>query len=166
MIRIRSRWNSLAIATLMALAACSTVPETPTPSICDGIGADIGGCRSDLPVFEGEDCAAIGREFGAYLNDETLAIVQGPSDVDGEARSVRLKQAMTLMASLANTQLDALGLRSACDAPQFLAAAEPEFSDELRATVGDALFDGQPAATYQEWFADVERSVSVIDTEE
>lgn len=148
--------------------------ELPCDSDAHGIGrlldrsrnADIGGCRSDLPVFQGEDCAAIGREFGAYLNDETLAIVQGPSDVDGEARSVRLKQAMTLMASLANTQLDALGLRSACDAPQFLAAAEPEFSDELRATVGDALFDGQPAATYQEWFADVERSVSVIDTEE
>lgn len=165
--RIPSGWSSLVLAALMGLTACSaTMTETPMPSICDGIGADIGGCRDDLPTFSGSECAEVGQEFGAHLNDETLSIIRGPADVRGEGRSVRLKQAMTLTASLANARLDDLGLRSACDAPEFLAAAEREFSEELRATVGQVLFDGQPVATYEEWLADVERSVSVIDTED
>jgi hypothetical protein len=44
--------------------------------------------------------------------------------------------------------------------------AEPEFSADLRAKVGAALFDGEPVATFDDWLADVTRTLAVIDAGE
>jgi hypothetical protein len=59
-----------------------------------------------------------------------------------------------------------LGIVQSCDMPEFLAAAEPQFSQRLRSGVGAALFDGDPVMTYQDWVADVKKVVRMIDQNE
>lgn len=45
-----------------------------------------------------------------------------------------------------------------------MAAAEPLFSDRLRADAGGALYGGgNPPSTYAEWLDDVRRTVRMID---
>lgn len=44
-----------------------------------------------------------------------------------------------------------------------MAAAEPLFSDRLRAGVGGVLYSGNPPATYAEWLDGVRRTVRIID---
>lgn len=70
------------------------MPDVPTPTFCDGIDSVIGGCDEDLPPFTATDCAGIGEEFGALLDERTRAVLTGPADVEDEARSVRTKHEM------------------------------------------------------------------------
>lgn len=148
--------------------SCSIVPVGPTPSasICDGVDAQMGGCDEEQPEFAATDCSGVGRELGAYLDDRTRRIIEGPDAVDGEARSVRLRQAMVLLSARANDYLRELGLHASCDVPEFLAAAEAEFSPQLRDGVGDALYDGVPPATYEEWKSELTLMLGIIDAEE
>lgn len=147
--------------------SCSLSPgSTPSRSSCAGIGAELGGCDEDLPQFTATECTAVGREFGAFLDQRTLAIITGPDAVDGEARSVRIMQTLVLLSVLANRYLREIDLHADCDVPEFLEAAEGEFSGELRDSVGDVLFDGAPPATYQDWRQELARTISVIDAEE
>jgi len=44
-----------------------------------------------------------------------------------------------------------------------MATAEPLFSAVLRAGVGDALYDGLPLASYEEWLGDVRKSARIIE---
>ena len=150
-------------AALMGVNSCALGSASPpTPQICDGIGAELGGCREDLPEYTGADCRAVAEEYGAFLDVEARAVLAGPEGVDGEARSVRLRQAVILLAILAERHLDEVG-RPRCDASEFLEAAEPNFSDELRDGVGAAMYDGRPMVTYEEWLADVETILSVVE---
>ncbi len=55
------------VAGLMALTSCSVAQApSPSPSICDGIDAQLGGCREDLPEFQAVSCQGIAEEFGTY----------------------------------------------------------------------------------------------------
>lgn len=157
----------LAAVLMGAAAACAVAPSgAPAASACDGIAFEVGGCEDGLPVFIGADCQSIGREFGTHLNVQTVGVIIGPADVGGEAKSVRIKQAMVLLVDLANRRLRETGLHGSCDGPEFLAAARTQFSAQLQAGVGLALYDGNPVASYQEWLDELGRTVSVIDTEE
>jgi hypothetical protein len=64
-----------------------------------------------------------------------------------------------------NSRLAELGLRGTRKVPEFMTTGEPVFSAELRAGVGDAMYDGLPPASYQEWLADVQKVVRIIDDE-
>lgn len=163
---LRTATVALVFLGLIVAACTSSTPDLPTPSFCNGIDSTIGGCEENLPQFKATDCAGTGEEFGALLDERTRAILAGPTAVEDKARSVRLKHAMALLSILANQHLRELDIRRTCDAPEFLAAAESRFSAELRGSVGAALYDGNPPATYEEWLAEVRRSIAVIDTEE
>jgi len=147
--------------------SCSMSPSgSPARSSCDGIGAGLGGCDSNLPEFSATDCVGVAQEFGTALDERTLAVITGPEAVDGNARSVRLTHAMVLVSDLANRHLRATGLHADCDVPEFMGAAEAEFSSELRDSVGAFLYDGRPPATYDEWLEQLNRNIVVIDQEE
>jgi hypothetical protein len=146
--------------------AIVSVGDSPSASICAGVDAQMGGCDEQQPEFAATDCSGVGREFGAYLDDRTLQVIEGPDAVGGEARSVRLRQAMVLLSARANDYLRELGLHASCDVPEFVTAAEAEFSPELREGVGDALYDGAPPATYEDWKSELQLMLGVIDAEE
>ena len=92
-----------------------------------------------------------------------MAVLDGPAAVAEKARSVRLREAVNITTVDMMLRLASFGLQADCDLPEFMAAAEPLFSAELRAGVGGALWDGDPAATYEEWLDDVRRVVRMID---
>ena len=162
-----SKWVAIVLVGLTG-TSCSIVSTgaSPSASICDGVDAEMGGCDEEQPEFTATDCPGMGREFGAALDRRALAIVDGPDAVDGEARSVRLRQAMVLLSARANDHLRDLGLHASCDVPEFLGAAEAEFSAELREGVGDALYDGAPSATFDEWMSELTLMLGIIDAEE
>lgn len=148
------------------IASCTSSPSsTPATSVCDGISAEMGGCTSARYRFSADTCEGLAREWATVLDGQVLAILDGSPDT-AQAVSVRLKQAVVVATTDMNTRLRSLGLAETCDVPAFMAAAEPLLSAELRQKVGAGLYDGNPAATYEEWIADVERTVAVIDAGE
>ena len=146
-------------------ASCATIQSTPHPSVCDGVSSEIGGCAAERHAFVGSTCEELAVEWGGILDRQVLALLHGPTD-PSQAISARLKQVIVILSTDMNTRLRELGLADACDVPAFLAAAEPTFSAELREKVGGALFDGDPVATYDDWLADVARTLAVIDAGE
>lgn len=92
-----------------------------------------------------------------------MAILDGPDAVENQSRSVLFKQALVITTIDIQTRLTEHGLLETCDLPEFMAAAEPLFSDRLRAGAGGALYSGSPPATYSEWLDDVRRTVRMID---
>lgn len=157
-----------AAALVVAVGASCNVAQLPSgsppqPSICAGIPADLGGCAADRHTFTGGSCVELAAEWAGVLDKAVIAILDGPAAVNGDARSSRLRQVLVVVTSDMNTRLRALGLADECDAPQFMATAEPLFTARLREGVGAALFDGDPVLTYQDWLDDVGKVLGVID---
>lgn len=162
-------WITLLLLGLIGVACAMTPTGTdpiPSRSICAGVDAEMGGCEERQPEFAATDCEGVAREFGEQLEDWTMGIVEGPESVEGQARSVRLLQAMVLVSQRANAHLKEVGLHADCDVPEFLSAAKEEFTPQLRDSVGGAFYDGDPVATYEEWLAEVARMLRIIDAEE
>lgn len=155
--------SRLVLCLSLLLGACGPGAASPTSAICDGIAAEMGGCGEDLPAFTADDCDGVAREWGRQIDSQVRAIISGPDAVDGEARSVRIKQAAVLLSALAGRHLDDVGVRAQCDATEFLEIGEGEFSDELRERVGGAMFDGEPVVPYEEWLADLARTARSIE---
>ena len=148
----------------LALIACGA-PGDPSPTTCDGISSEIGGCDEDRPAYAGETCEEVGREYGAQLSRRSLELFNGPEDPE-ESRAVRAWQLNILTAQLANKHLRDHGIVDECEADVFLAAAEAEFSPEFRDQAGTYLFDGPPVS-YAEWRAEILDLISgFIDQEE
>lgn len=143
----RTRTHPLAHAlasslTALALAACGA-GGTASPTSCDGISSDLGGCDPDRPSYSGQTCAEIGREYGAQVSERSLEIYGGPEDPE-ESRSVRGWQLNVVALQLANKRLRDLGIVDECGADEFMAAAEHEFTSEFREQAGEYLYDGPP----------------------
>lgn len=152
---------------LLGLIGTSCSAEVdPSAPVCAGVDAQKWGCDDEQPNFTARDCPAVGREFGIMVDERTVEIIQGPEAVAGEARSVRLRQAIVLVSARANDHLKELGIHASCDVPAFLEAAEAEFSPSLRDGVRDALYDGAPAATYDEWRSELTLMLGIIDADE
>lgn len=77
--------------------------------------------------------------------------------------TVLLRQTLVVVTSDMNTRLRSVTLAQDCEVEAFLSAAEPHLSDELKASVGDLLFDGSPRATYEEWLDDVRLVLRIIE---
>jgi len=73
---------------------------------------------------------------------------------------------MVITSGNLNERLRTVGLRASCDVPEVMDIAEPLFSPVLKAGVGNAMYDGNPPANYDEWRADLRRTIQVIDDEE
>ncbi len=160
----RPWWAGTLLAAVAVIAACNAAPQaSPTQEVCDGISADAGGCTADRHQFTSSTCADLAREWVSVLDPAVVAILDGPAGVNYEGRSSRLKQAVVIATLDMNTRLRALDLQEDCDAPEFMAVAVPLFSDKVRSGAGNALWDGDPPATFEEWLDDVRRTLRVID---
>lgn len=154
-------WAGTLLAAVAVIAACNAAPQaSPSQEVCDGISADMGGCTGERHQFTSTTCADLAREWVTVLDPAVVAILDGPA---GVRRSSLLKQAVVITTLDMNTRLRALDLQADCDAPEFMAVAVPLFSDKVRSGVGNALWDGEPPATFEEWLDDVRRTLRVID---
>jgi hypothetical protein len=154
------------VAVVALVASCTlSQPSTsqPSPSVCDGVSSELGGCTANRHTFTSDSCNDLAREWATVLNDGVVAVLRGPSEVGDQARSVLLKQVVVITTVDLNARLAELGLRNTCDLQEFIATAEPVFSAELRTGVGDAMYDGLSPATYEEWLADVKQVTSIIE---
>jgi hypothetical protein len=160
----------LGLATLVlaiaSSAACDAVGQAPAPTVCDGVSSEAGGCDAGRHLFVADTCADLAREWAGALDRAVVAVLDGPPDVGQQGRGVRMKQAMVITSVDLNERLRTLGLRAACDVPEVMEIAEPLLSPALKAGVGNAMYDANPPATYDEWRADLLRSIQVIDHEE
>jgi hypothetical protein len=160
---------AILVAAVAVIAVAVFVGRGPSTSagsdICRGVPAELGGCDPDQPRYSGTTCAEIGREFGTQLNDRSLVIIAGEALVGGESRATRLLETRLLVAIRANERIRDLGIVKSCGVDEFMAAAEPEFSDALRSTAPAHLYDGV-ASSYPEWIAAVRDTVRIIDRDE
>jgi hypothetical protein len=145
------------------VAGCGALGSSPKPSSCDGISSLAGGCDPDQPAFAGTTCAEVGAEWGTIVDQRILAVIHGPSNVNGNARSVNTKNAMVLAFIRAAQHMEALGILDDCHSAEFIGAAEPNFSPELRSSVGAAMYDGEPVVTYTDFVTDALSTVGSLD---
>lgn len=158
---------AMLLAVVAVIAACSAAPQaSPTQRVCDGISEDMGGCTAERHDFTSSTCADLAREWATVFDEAIVGILNGRDAGGDQAPSSLIRQALVITTVDMNSRMRELGLRADCDLPEFMAAAEPLFSAELRAGVGSALYDDKPPATYEEWLDDVRRVVRVIDDEE
>ena len=158
--RVKPLCFAMLLAAVTVIASCTSAP--PSATVCAGISSEVGGCTA-RHTFVGSTCADLAKEWAEVLDLAVIAVLDGPDSVAEQGRSVRLRQALVITTADMNTRLQALGLKADCDLPEFIGVAEPLFSAKLRAGVGVALFDGNPAATYEEWLDDVRTVARVID---
>jgi hypothetical protein len=152
------------LAVIALVASCNPfTAASPSQTVCGGVSSEVGGCTAERHEFTGETCDALAEEWAGALDKAILAVLTGPEVVADQGRSVRIRQALVITTTDMNARLHALGLRDNCDVEEFMATAEPAFSPELRAGVGNALYDGAPPATYEEWIQDVENVARMID---
>ena len=152
----------LAVVALVASCTLSQPSATPSPTVCDGISSEVGGCTANRHTFTGDTCQDLAREWATVLDEGVVGVLRGPAAVGDQGRGVLLHQVLIITTVDMNTRLEELGLRNTCDLAEFMATAEPVFSAELRAGVGDAMYDGLPPASYEEWLADVQKTASII----
>lgn len=156
----------LGLVASLGAAACQGQPTiAPLSSFCDGIDASLGGCAPDRPAYAGTTCDAVGHEFGRQLDERLVAIFVGPDSLNGESKAVRANHVTTVALSLANLHLRQIGIIRECGADEFMAAAELEFSPDLKAQAGTYLHDG-PAVTYDAWLANLHGIAVIIDIDE
>lgn len=137
----------------------------PQPEICDNVHRGLGGCDDDQPQFSGTTCDDVGREFGTQLDARVVKILDGPDVVDHERKSARISSTEFLLVTRANQHLRRVGIVQECGLEDFLAAAEPVFSEKLRAQVGNYLFEFEEH-TYDEWLANLRKTLRAIDMDE
>ena len=155
------------LAVVATVASCTlsqpTTTVQPSPTVCDGVSSELGGCTANRHTYTGGTCQDLAREWATIVNEGIVDVLRGPAVVGEQGRSVLIRQALTLTTVDVNERLRELGLRGTCDVSEFVATAEPLFSAELRAGVGDALYDGLPPASYEEWLADVSKAARILE---
>jgi hypothetical protein len=156
--RFSARRNVLIAVAVVGVALAGCGPTAP-PTDGDGVITVI----EPEGTYVGTTCAAVGREFGTQLDEMALAIIDANRDRP-EYASDPLSTTIIALVQGANDHLRARGLRDACDAPEFLAAADAGLSAELRAVAG--AYITTPAVTYDEFHQYVEGQVMVIDLDE
>ena len=135
----RSVASLLALAWVLAGCGIGLPSAAPTP------------VTFQVPQFTGSTCDEIADQLGPVADAMLVAVVQGPEAVQGEARSVLQPRVMNGLALGARDRMATLGITADCTMPAFLQRAERGFSEELRATIGTAAYDGNPVIDYQAW---------------
>ena len=162
-LEVTRTFASAYLALGLFVAGCMGSAE---PTSCDGISARAGGCDEDQPTYNGTTCAELAREWGDEVDRRLSTVIDGPAVVDGEAKSARQSSVLVLASTRLSMYMDGAGLLESCDLPEFLPIAEEQFSDKLREGVGSIIYDGEPVVSYEEWLADAERYIRVIDTDD
>ncbi len=152
------------LAIAVVTASCSNVSDaSPSPTVCDDVSSEMGGCTTERHEYVGATCVAVATEWGGVMDRLVLAVINGPESVNNEARSSRLRQVIGIAAIDMDQHLEFLDPPVSCDLEEVLATGEQAFSDELRAGVGGAMYDGDPVVPYEEWLDDVRSVLGVIE---
>jgi hypothetical protein len=165
-IGVKRRFAPACLALGLLVAGCIGSAEPTEPPLCDGITANVGGCDEDQPTYTGTTCAELAREWGDEVDRRLSAVIDGPAVVDGETKSVQQTDVLALTSTRLSLYMDRTGLLDSCDLPEFLPIAEERFSDKLHDGVGSIIYDGEPVVSYEEWLADMEKFIAVIDTDD
>jgi hypothetical protein len=145
--RLRRHAIPACLALGLLLAACS----------CSG-------SRAGNPlVYTGTTCTELAREWGHEVDGRISAIIDGPDVVDGLTKSAQNTDALVQASTALSVHMDHIGILDECDMPEFLPIAEREFSDKVRAEAGSILYDSDPVATYDDWYANMQTILRVID---
>src|SRR5262245_21042381 len=128
--------------------------------------SDSGAPADAEPTYAGTTCAALAQEWGHWVDRRLTADIDGPDIVDDMAKSARNTDALVRASTELSVHMAHIGILDECDMPEFLPIAEREFSDKLRAEAGSILFDDDPPATYDDWHANMQTIVRVIDDED
>lgn len=159
----------MAVTGAFVVASCQPPtgqsPESLIPGstqVCDGISSDVGGCEP-RHSFTATTCEGLSEEWAREMDRRIVPILRDPTQDPNQAASVLLRQALVVVTSDMNGRRRSQNLAQDCEVEAFLSAAEPQLSDELKASVGDFLFDGSPRATYEEWLDDVRLVLRMIE---
>ena len=120
--------------------------------------------EADALSFSGTTCDDVGREFGSYLSEHSLRIIEGDERRD-ESKAVRLTNLKMEAIDALNKHLRDTRMVADCDAGTIMAAAEESFDPAFARRAGELLHDG-PAVEYEEWRADTLHFLRVIDLDE
>jgi hypothetical protein len=157
------------LAAALLVAGCrgteATPPVNAEPSICNQIPADFGGCDPDRPVFAGSTCPEVAAEWGRDIDKRIVAVIRGPADENGNAKSARNIDALVLSSMVVSMRLDEFGIRASCGMGEFWPIAEGQFSDDLRSGAGAILWDGDPVVTFADWAARAKDIVGMIEND-
>jgi hypothetical protein len=157
---------AMLLVAVVTTASCTSARRPADSIVCGGVTAQAGGCDPGRHVYTGTTCADLAKEWGEAIDEKVVGVLASPPVVDQQGRGVRIKQAIVIASVDLNDRLRSLGLRATCDAPEVMKSAEPMFSTVLREGVGGAMYDGNPSTTYEEWRADLLKTIAVIDDEE
>jgi hypothetical protein len=157
------RWTIGLVLSAALASGCGIVSGTPAPSSCDGISSGLGGCAAGQPSFAGTTCAEVGAEWGQAVDAGIRAVIAGPPTADGKQRSARISDVMVLAFVRASQQLQTAGRLEGCSSADFLSAATPAFSADLKRGIGSALYDGSPEATFEQFLAEVQNVIRGLD---
>jgi hypothetical protein len=155
-----------AVASLLTACAAgpgATTALTPTPVECGDIPADIGGCSSARPVYQGATCEAIGQEWGQAIENLVTPIFSEAAVIDGKQKSARVHDALVLATITAGLHLDDRKLLGACKSADFVALADKGFSQAFRDGLPAVLYDDAPTATWDQFLFELQRAIVVID---
>jgi hypothetical protein len=130
---------------------------------CSGIGPLASATPREVvvPAFTATTCDELAQELGRTADVELLSVINGPDQVDGEAKSVLVGNMQAFLAIGVTEHARELGIIADCAMPAFLEQAESGFSDELRAKIGSAAYDANPVIDYQQWL--LEFSDQLVD---
>ena len=144
-------------------AAAVTPPPNAEPSICNEIPSTFGGCDPDRPVFAGSTCQELAAEWGRDIDKRIVAVIHGPADASGNAKSARNVDALVLSSMVVRMRLDELGIRRSCGLDTFWPIADQQFSADLRSGAGAILWDGDPIVPFDDWAARAKDIVGMIE---
>lgn len=148
---------------VQATPSQATPPLNPEPSICNEIPSTFGGCDPDRPVYVGSTCPELAAEWGRDIDKRIVAVIRGPADANGSAKSARNIDALVLSSMVLNMRLEALGIRGSCGLDEFWPTAEQQFSADLRAGAGAVMWDGDPVVPFDDWATRAKDIVGIIE---
>lgn len=163
------KYVAVAVVALLLLAGAGTLFATlgqpDANRICRGVPAGMGGCDEPQPSYSATDCEGVGSEFAEQVEARQTVIMDGPPAVNDESRSVRLRNAMWLVAIRANQYLRDTGVIHACDSDRLVSVTDATVSESFKARVGDYLWDSPETHTYEEWLEMVRQTLTIVDME-
>jgi len=153
------------VAGCLGVGATPTPPLNPEPSVCNDIPSTFGGCDPDRPEYAGSTCPDLAAEWGRDIDKRIVAVIRGPADADGNAKSARNIDTLVLSSMVLTKRLDSLGIRATCGLKEFWPIAEQQFSSDLRSGVGAIMWDGDPVVTFDDWAVRAKEIVGMIEND-
>lgn len=74
--RLRRSVAMFAFLAPFSVASCTSA-SSPSPTVCNGISSEMGGCSAERHDFIGASCEALAREWATILDRAVVAVLDG-----------------------------------------------------------------------------------------